>query len=154
MRVSELISLDLEHVQLNLGFIRCTNAKEQERIIPLGGAAAEALSAYLERVRPKLAKDGGQALFLNLQGSRMTRQGFWKILKRTAQEAGIGNGLTPHSLRHAFASHLLQNGAVFRSVQEMMGHADLQTTQLYVQQAKSRIKDVYQQAHPRAKRNP
>ena len=154
MRVSELISLDLEHVQLNLGFIRCTNAKEQERIIPLGGAAAEALSAYLERVRPKLAKDGGQALFLNLQGSRMTRQGFWKILKRTAQEAGIGNGLTPHSLRHAFASHLLQNGADLPSVQEMMGHADLQTTQLYVQQAKSRIKDVYQQAHPRAKRNP
>ncbi|QHW30247.1 site-specific tyrosine recombinase XerD [Paenibacillus rhizovicinus] len=152
MRVSELISLDLEHVQLMLGFIRCMDAKAKERIIPLGGAAADALTSYLGDVRPQLAKNGGEALFLNRQGGRMTRQGFWKIMKKYASEAGIGSELTPHSLRHAFASHLLQNGADLHSVQEMMGHAGLQTTQKYVQQAKTRIKDVYQLAHPRAKR--
>ncbi|MBM7564415.1 site-specific tyrosine recombinase [Paenibacillus sacheonensis] len=152
MRVSELISLDLEHVQLMLGFIRCIDAKAKERIIPLGGAASEALKAYLTDIRPRLAKDGGQALFVNLQGSRMTRQGFWKIIKKHAREAGIESDLAPHSLRHAFASHLLQNGADLHSVQEMMGHAGLQTTQLYVQQTKTRIKDVYDLAHPRAKR--
>ncbi|MFC4808422.1 tyrosine recombinase [Paenibacillus sp. GCM10023250] len=152
MRVSELAALDLEHVRLELGFIRCVDARGRERIIPVGGAAADALTAYLERVRPKLAKAGGQALFLNLQGGRMTRQGFWKILKQAARDAGIERELTPHSLRQAFAAHLLRNGADLRSVQEMMGHAGLQATLQYAQPAKTRINDVYRQAHPRAGR--
>lgn len=152
MRVSELVSMELEHVQLPLGFIRCIDAKAKERIIPLGGAAADALKSYMAEARPQLAKNGGEALFVNRQGTRMTRQGFWKIMKKYAREAGIGTELAPHSLRRAFAAHMLQNGADLHSVQELMGHADLQATQKYVQQTKSRIKDVYQSAHPRAKR--
>ncbi|WP_219836472.1 site-specific tyrosine recombinase XerD [Paenibacillus sp. R14(2021)] len=152
MRVSELIGLNQDHIHLTLGFIRCVDAKSKERIIPIGSAASEALSKYMETVRLKLAKNGEQALFLNMQGERISRQGFWKIVKKQAKEAGIESAMTPHTLRHSFAAHLLENGADLRSVQEMMGHADLQTLQLYVQMTKTRMKEVYNLAHPRAKR--
>lgn len=153
MRVSEMIALDLGHIDLGLGFIRCTDARGKERIIPLGETAGDALRTYMDRSRPKMAGGNELALFLNRRGGRMTRQGFWKIVKKYALAAGIGGDLTPHDLRHAFAAHLLQNGADLRSVQELLGHADLQTTHMYVQPAKTRIKEVYGQAHPRAKRN-
>jgi integrase/recombinase XerD len=153
IRVSELISLDVDYVNLTLGFIRCIGANTKERVIPLGGIACEALSMYLETVRHKLLKgdSGEQALYLNQLGTRMTRQGFWKMIKKYAAEAGIKSEITPHTLRHSFAAHLLENGADLRSVQEMLGHADISTTQIYTQVTKTRIKDVYNQAHPRAK---
>ncbi|WP_188993848.1 site-specific tyrosine recombinase XerD [Paenibacillus nasutitermitis] len=153
IRVSELISLDVDHVDLSLGFIRCVGAGAKERIIPLGGIACDALSAYLVSIRHKLVKEGSaeSALYLNQLGTRMTRQGFWKMIKKYTVEAGIKSEITPHTLRHSFAAHLLENGADLRSVQEMLGHADISTTQIYTQVTKLRIKDVYNQAHPRAK---
>ncbi|MFD0711087.1 site-specific tyrosine recombinase XerD [Paenibacillus sp. GCM10027626] len=152
IRVSELISLELEHVNLPLGFIRCIGSGGKERIIPLGQVAQQALSGYLHGKREKLLKQrrDEQALFLNQLGSRMSRQGFWKMIKKYAQEAGIACEITPHTLRHSFAAHLLENGADLRSVQEMLGHADISSTQIYMQVNKSRIKDVYTKAHPRA----
>ncbi|CAH1210394.1 Tyrosine recombinase XerD [Paenibacillus plantiphilus] len=153
IRVTELITLNVEHVDVGMGFIRCVGANAKERIVPLGGVACEALSAYIHTMRCKLVKrdDSEQALFLNQLGTRMTRQGFWKIIKKHALEAGIVNEITPHTLRHSFAAHLLENGADLRSVQEMLGHADISTTQIYTQVTKTRIKDVYNLAHPRAK---
>lgn len=153
IRVSELISLNCDHINLTLGFIRCMGAADKERIVPLGAVAAEALNAYMNNVRDKLLKRDGvePALFLNLQGTRITRQGFWKIIKKYAAEAGIVSDITPHTLRHSFAAHLLENGADLRSVQEMLGHADISTTQVYVQLTKPRIKEVYNLTHPRAK---
>ncbi|MFC4103796.1 site-specific tyrosine recombinase XerD [Paenibacillus xanthanilyticus] len=153
IRVSELISLQLDDANVPLGFIRCTGTGDKERIIPLGRLACDALSAYLDGPRDSLMKgaDGERALFLNQQGHAMTRQGFWKLIKKHALEAGIEADITPHSLRHSFAAHLLENGADLRSVQEMLGHADIATTQIYMGMGKARIKDVYNQAHPRAK---
>ncbi|MFC5650887.1 site-specific tyrosine recombinase XerD [Paenibacillus solisilvae] len=153
IRVTELISLDVEHVNLSMGFLQCLGAGAKERIVPLGGVACDTLGAYMNEVRPKLAREdrSGQALFLNQLGARMTRQGFWKIIKKYAAEAQIESELTPHTLRHSFATHLLENGADLRSVQEMLGHADISTTQVYAQVSKTRIMDVYKQAHPRAK---
>jgi len=152
IRVSELISLKLEHLNLSLGFVRCIGSSGKERIIPLGRIACDALTGYLGSMREKLLKQDKdeQALFLNQLGTRMSRQGFWKMMKKYAVEAGIDYEITPHTLRHSFAAHLLENGADLRSVQEMLGHADISTTQIYVQVTKSRIKDVYNQAHPRA----
>ncbi|WP_308639074.1 site-specific tyrosine recombinase XerD [Paenibacillus silvisoli] len=152
IRVSELISLDADHVNLPMGFIRCIGSATKERIIPLGAIATEALTTYLDQVRDKLRHSGETALFVNQQGSRMTRQGFWKIMKKYASEAGIEGDITPHTMRHSFAAHLLENGADLRSVQEMLGHADISTTQVYVQVTKPRIKEVYNLAHPRARR--
>ncbi|UVI32328.1 site-specific tyrosine recombinase XerD [Paenibacillus spongiae] len=153
IRVTELISLEARHLNLPLGFIRCVGSGEKERIIPLGRIACDAIAAYLGGMRDKLLKDRAdeQALFLNQLGTGMSRQGFWKILKKYAQEAGVVHDITPHTLRHSFAAHLLENGADLRSVQEMLGHADISTTQIYMQVTKARIKDVYNQAHPRAK---
>lgn len=154
IRVTELISLDVGHVDAGMGFIRCVGANDKkERIVPLGGVACDALSAYINSMRHKLVRGDGseQALFLNQLGTRMTRQGFWKIIKKHALEAGIVSEITPHTLRHSFAAHLLENGADLRSVQEMLGHADISTTQIYTQVTKARIKDVYNLAHPRAK---
>jgi integrase/recombinase XerD len=152
IRVTELISLDIEHVHLTMGFIRVNGNGKKERIIPLGRTASEAVHGYIERGRPhfKNKKNEGQALFLNHQGSRLTRQGFWKILKKLALEAGINKELTPHTLRHSFAAHLLENGADIRAVQEMLGHSDISTTQIYTQVMKTRLKDVYTKFHPRA----
>ena len=153
IRVTELISLEIDHVNLSMGFLQCLGSGTKERIVPIGGIACDTLSSYLTEVRHKLAREdrSGQALFLNLLGTRMTRQGFWKIIKKYAAEAKIESEITPHTLRHSFATHLLENGADLRSVQEMLGHADISTTQVYTQVSKSRIMDVYKQAHPRAR---
>ncbi|MBW7473518.1 site-specific tyrosine recombinase XerD [Paenibacillus oenotherae] len=153
IRVTELITLDVEHVDASMGFIRCVGTNAKERIVPLGGVACKALTTYIQSMRHKLLKGDctEQALFLNHLGTRMTRQGFWKIIKKHAVEAGILSEITPHTLRHSFAAHLLENGADLRSVQEMLGHADISTTQIYTQVTKTRMKDVYNLAHPRAK---
>lgn len=155
IRVSELISLDLGNIHIDLGFIRCVGGNEKERIIPLGKVAATCLTDYIEHVRSILLKGdmSEQALFLNQQGTRLTRQGFWKIIKKYAREASIEEDITPHTLRHSFATHLLENGADLRSVQEMLGHADISTTQIYTQTTKRSMKEVYERTHPRAKVN-
>jgi integrase/recombinase XerD len=152
IRVSELIQIDVDHVNVMLGFVTVTGKSDKERIIPIGGPAAEALKRYLEHGRPYFLQENHSdyALFLNHQGRRLTRQGFWKILKKLAKEAGIQSELTPHTLRHSFATHLIENGADLKAVQEMMGHADISTTQIYTQITKTRLKDVYSKFHPRA----
>jgi integrase/recombinase XerD len=153
IRVSELIQLNLSDVHLTMGFIRCFGKGSKERIVPIGRMATEALKTYIELARPALLKrkkTATDALFLNHHGERLTRQGCWKILKKLAQEANIQKELTPHTLRHSFATHLLENGADLRAVQEMLGHADISTTQIYTHVTKTRLKDVYKQYHPRA----
>lgn len=147
LRVSELITLKVTDADLSLGFIRCCHDRSKERIIPLGTKAIEAVVDYLEHYRPK---NGENKLFLNVMGKPLSRQGFWKIIKTYANQAGINKPITPHTLRHSFATHLLQNGADIQAVQEMMGHSDISTTQVYAQMIRSRIKDVYNKAHPRA----
>ena len=150
IRVSELISLDLDDLNLAAGFIRCAS-KGKERIIPLYHTAVKALQDYVRNVRPQLIADSGEtALFVNMNGERMSRQGFWKIIKHYQEKAGIEKDITPHTLRHSFAVHLLENGADLRSIQEMLGHADISSTQIYTHVVKRQLKDVYQKAHPRA----
>lgn len=149
IRVSELIGLDLENLNLSAGFLRCANRKK-ERIIPLYPTAIKALGDYLEHVRPQLIEQPDErALFVNMNGSRMSRQGFWKIIKHYQDLAGIQKEITPHTLRHSFAAHLLENGADLRSIQEMLGHADISSTQVYTRVINQKLKDVYIKAHPR-----
>lgn len=150
IRVSELISLDLDDLNLAAGFIRC-ESRGKERIIPLYHTAVKALQDYVKNIRPQLIADSSeQALFVNMNGERMSRQGFWKIIKHYQEMAGIQKEITPHTLRHSFAVHLLENGADLRSIQEMLGHADISSTQIYTHVVKRQLKDVYQKAHPRA----
>jgi integrase/recombinase XerD len=150
IRVSELIGLNMEHLNLSAGFVRCPG-KSKERIIPLYPAAVRALTEYVNRVRPQmLERVGENALFVNMSGERMSRQGFWKIIKHYQEKAGIKKEITPHTLRHSFAAHLLENGADLRSIQEMLGHADISSTQIYAQLVNQKLKDVYNKAHPRA----
>lgn len=151
IRVSELISLNVSDVNLEMGYIKCYGKGSKERIVPLGSIAAKCVQEYVTRGRGKLVRTYDEpALFVNHHGNRLTRQGFWKIIKKYAQEATITKEITPHTLRHSFATHLLENGADLRSVQEMLGHADISTTQIYTQVTKNRLKEVYEKAHPRA----
>ena len=150
IRVSELISLNIQDVNLSVGFIRCVG-KQKERIVPLYRAAIKALSTYINEVRPQLLENPQEtALFVNMSGERMSRQGFWKIVKYYQEKAGIKKEITPHTLRHSFAAHLLENGADLKSIQEMLGHADISSTQIYAQVVNQKLRDVYSKAHPRA----
>ncbi|RCW51179.1 site-specific tyrosine recombinase XerD [Paenibacillus prosopidis] len=152
IRVSELVSLNMENINLQLGFVQCIGAGLKERIVPFGRLAAEAVADYLQSGRDELLtqRESESALFLNHLGTRLTRQGFWKTIKKYAKEAGIQEDITPHTLRHSVAAHLLDNGAGIRAVQELLGHADIATTLKYTQASKMRMKDAYSKAHPRA----
>lgn len=150
IRVSELINLDVSDVNVPMSFVRCKGGKK-ERIIPMGHQAKDALENYINNVRKYMVKDENEtALFVNCSGSRLSRQGFWKLIKYYQHIAGIETDITPHTLRHSFAAHLLENGADLHSIQEMMGHADISSTQVYSRMMNSKIKDVYAKAHPRA----
>lgn len=151
IRVTELINLKLEDVNLAMGFLNCKGSRGKSRIIPLGGEAVKALKDYIEKhwSQQNLLEMENQ-LFLNVKGKPMSRQGFWKIMKSYAAAASIKVEITPHTLRHSFATHLIENGADLKSVQEMMGHSDISTTQIYAQMIKSKLRDVYSKTHPRA----
>ena len=150
IRVSELIGLNVEDVNLTVGFVRCRNG-EKERVIPMYKMAVKAIREYLDDVRPAMVEEvDDPALFVNLGGRRMSRQGFWKIVKSYQKKAGIEKEITPHTLRHSFAAHLLVNGANLKDIQEMLGHADLSTTQIYTKVVQDHMTEVYQKAHPRA----
>jgi integrase/recombinase XerD len=150
IRVSELIELDVDDVNIDQGIIKCSGAKKN-RIIPLYPAALRALNIYLREIRDAMVADPGEkALFVNIGGVRMSRQGFWKILKHYQATAHIEKEITPHTLRHSFAVHLLENGADLGSLQELMGHCDISSTQLYTQMINQKLKTVYEKCHPKA----
>ncbi len=150
MRVTELIELKEEDINITMGYIHCASQKK-ERVIPIGQAAQLALFKYMTGSRGNMLKaEDEQTLFVNCLGASMSRQGFWKIIKGYARKAGIDNKITPHILRHSFASHLVENGADLRSVQEMLGHSSITTTQVYAKAAEGKLRDVYVKAHPRA----
>lgn len=150
IRVTELIDLNISDVNLSEGVIRC-HSRDKERVIPMYQKAVNALKDYLELVRPQMiATPDEEALFVNVGGERMSRQGFWKLIKHYQKKAKIDKDITPHTLRHSFAAHLLENGADIHAIQEMLGHADISSTQVYSQLVKKQLKDVYNMAHPRA----
>lgn len=150
IRVSELISLDLEDLNIAMGFIKCHKGNK-ERVIPLGSMAITSLKEYTSKARNMMIQSPNElALFVNCNGRRLTRQGFWKIIKLYKNQAKINKEITPHTLRHSFAAHLLENGADLKSIQEMLGHSDISSTQIYAQLAKNKIKEVYKKTHPRA----
>lgn len=149
IRVTELITLKVSDVNLPMSFIICRDA-HKERVIPFGKAAKEALVRYLTEAREQMIEDkSSDILFCNFSGAPMSRQGFWKLIKFYAKKAGITADITPHTLRHSFAAHLVENGADLRSVQEMLGHSDISTTQIYANMNHNRIREVYAKAHPR-----
>ncbi|WIV10977.1 site-specific tyrosine recombinase XerD [Proteiniborus sp. MB09-C3] len=151
IRVSELIALDIDDINLYMDYILSSKDTPNERVIPIGKMAVNTLSLYIEKHRMSLVKDREEkSLFVNYHGKRLTRQGFWKIVREYTKQAKINKNITPHTLRHSFAAHLLQNGADLKSVQEMLGHADISTTQVYTLITKNKIKEVYKKAHPRA----
>jgi integrase/recombinase XerD len=151
LRASEAIGLELMDVDIQEGVLRARGKGSKERVVPIGQAALRALRIYLERGRPGLVKGGPEAhLFVNFRGGQLTRQGLYKIVRRHALTAGLADRMSPHTLRHTFATHLLAGGCDLRSVQEMLGHADVATTQLYTHLSSERLKDVYFRAHPRA----
>lgn len=149
MRVSELIHLRTTDINLQMGYVVCHDS-DKERIIPIGNVSRNAILQYMEHSRGFFTKDTNEsALFTNCSGKSMSRQGFWKVLKGYAADAGIHRDITPHTLRHSFAAHMLQNGADVKSVQEMLGHADVSSTQIYLGLNVSKMRDVYMKAHPR-----
>ena len=150
MRVTEIISLNIEDVHLEDGYVTC-KGESKSRDIPLGKMCEKALKEYLDHSRNILIKNENEkALFVNINGKRLTRQGFWKIIKYYKEQAHIEKDITPHVLRHSFATHLLQNGADLKAIQTMLGHSDISSTQVYMQFQDSGLKDIYQKAHPRA----
>ena len=150
MRVTEIISLNIDDINLEQGYARCTNGKKS-RTIPLGNMSLKALKEYVLNARNIMIKDENEkALFVNVNGQRLTRQGFWKIIKYYKEQAHIEKDITPHVLRHSFATHLLQNGADLKSIQTMLGHSDILSTQIYMQFQDETIKNIYKKAHPRA----
>ncbi len=149
LRISELVDLDVDDVDLAARTVRCVGKGDKERIVPMGRVAQRVVEAWLVRGRPAL-RPTGPALLVNRRGGRLTRQGGWKILKKHAEAAGLGDAVSPHTLRHSFATHLLDNGADVRVVQELLGHASVNTTQVYTLVSRTRLRAVYEQAHPRA----
>lgn len=149
LKVTELISMDVDDVDTELGYLKCSKGANI-RIVPLGKPAVQALKAYLTISRPTMVQNSEKALFVNCSGCAMTRQGLWKLIKEYAEKSGIDKSITPHSLRHSFAVHLLENGADLLSIQEMLGHKDASSTQMYAKMFHSRLREVYNKAHPRA----
>jgi integrase/recombinase XerD len=151
LRVSELVNLRLDNLHLELGLIQTVGKGDKERIIPIGDIAAHWLQKYLSEVRPNLGKtQDDKVIFLNDHGHQLTRQGVWKLIKQWVVAAGITKDVSPHTLRHSFATHILENGADLRIVQELLGHADISTTQIYTHISNKRLTEVYQKNHPRA----
>lgn len=149
LKVTELITLDLKDIDTDLGYIKCSKGSGI-RIVPLGKPAVNAAKSYIGVARPQMACDGEKTLFVNCSGHAMSRQGLWKLIKEYADKTGIRKSITPHSLRHSFAVHLLENGADLISIQEMLGHKDASSTQMYARMFHNRLREVYNKAHPRA----
>lgn len=149
IRVSELIGLDVDDINIGMSCIKCKNNRS-ERVIPIGAKAIEAVMLYLDKARDEMAAADETALFVNCNGGRISRQGFWKLIKQYRSSAGIEMEITPHSLRHSFAAHLIENGADINSLKTMMGHADISSTQVYTAFVNDKIREVYKKAHPRA----
>jgi integrase/recombinase XerD len=151
LRVSELTDLQLQQIHFDAGYLVVRGKGDKERLVPMGEWAAEALTTYLQEGRPSLLKKGfSQEVFLNHHGGKLSRQGVWKIMKSYAVQAGIQQNLTPHMLRHSFATHLLENGVDLRSLQTMLGHVDISTTQIYTHVARARLKEIHEKYHPRS----
>ena len=150
LRVSELVGLTLDRVRLDPGFVRVIGKGRKERLVPLGGSAVEWLDTYLQRARPELNRKHVSEIFLNHRGGPLTRQGFWKILRKHAVAAEIRSDISPHVVRHSFATHLVENGADLRAVQMMLGHSSLTTTEIYTHVARERLRRLYDDNHPRA----
>ncbi|MFC2012859.1 site-specific tyrosine recombinase XerD [Chloroflexota bacterium] len=153
MRVSELVSLNLKDIDIDEGTVRCFGKGRKERLVHIYRRAADLVKEYMTAARPKLGRyrEAEKALFLNRRGERLTRQGFWQILKGYAKSAGLGKEISPHTLRHSFATHMLNGGADLRSVQELLGHANIATTQVYTHLTSEHIRNTYEKSHPRAK---
>lgn len=150
MRVTEIISLNIDDINVEESYVTCNNGNKK-RVIPLGTLSLNALIEYMKKARPILIKnEEDKALFVNINGKRLTRQGFWKIVKYYKEQAHISKDITPHVLRHSFATHLLRNGADLKSIQTMLGHSDISSTQIYMQFKDENLKDIYNKAHPRA----
>jgi len=150
LRVSELVNLEIDNVNLEAGFLRCVGKGSKERIVPIGGQAQSAIRRYIDRSRVSMKRpQSPNALFLSRLGKKISRQSFWKMIKKYAKSAGINKDITPHTLRHSFATHLLERGADLRVVQEMLGHADISTTQIYTHIDKERLKSIHHKFHPR-----
>lgn len=150
LRASEIVSLNISDINFSVSFVRCLGKGSKERIVPIGEAAMAAIKEYLEKARPAFPQHDDQALFLDKNGQRLTRQGLWYIVRKYVKETGIKNKTSPHTFRHTFATHLLEKGADLRSVQEMLGHSDISTTQIYTSVSRERLKKMYNKAHPRA----